>query len=168
MVAEQVYNINGININTLVAGKGKKTIVFIHGNSSWAQTWLPQLADEALTSAFKLVAIDLPGHGKSDKSATYSLQGLAEFINGLMPQLGVEEYILVAISLGTAYAGEAAHLLNHCKGFFMLSSNLTSNEYNPGVYMVPFAQVMALMSATAPGRLTCCRCFWQGRKSYSY
>src|SRR5882672_9638914 len=55
-------------IHYLLAGKGTQTVVFIHGwagNSGFWREQVPALADKA-----KLILIDLPGHGRSDKPHT--------------------------------------------------------------------------------------------------
>jgi pimeloyl-ACP methyl ester carboxylesterase len=44
-------------------------VLFIHGWSQGALSWSPQLDDPALGERFRLVALDLRGHGSSDKPA---------------------------------------------------------------------------------------------------
>src|SRR6266850_500398 len=55
-------------VHYVVEGKGKHSIVFIHcwaGNLGFWREQVPALADKA-----RLVLIDLPGHGQSDKPHT--------------------------------------------------------------------------------------------------
>src|SRR5690348_4834725 len=52
-------------VHYVIAGKGKQTIIFVHcwaGNLGLWREQVPALADKA-----RLVFIDLPGHGQSDK-----------------------------------------------------------------------------------------------------
>jgi pimeloyl-ACP methyl ester carboxylesterase len=44
-------------------------IVLVHGWASAGQVWVNQLADPALTARHRLLAVDLRGHGESDKPA---------------------------------------------------------------------------------------------------
>ncbi|MFC6489497.1 alpha/beta fold hydrolase [Nitratireductor sp. GCM10026969] len=69
-------------------------ILFIHGNSSCKEVFANQFADPALAH-WRLVAIDLPGHGESedasDPEATYHFAGYAE----------MAEQVIEALQLGT-------------------------------------------------------------------
>jgi pimeloyl-ACP methyl ester carboxylesterase len=46
-----------------------RPIVFVHGWAQSSRAWEPQFADPALTSGFRLIAMDLRGHGGSDVPA---------------------------------------------------------------------------------------------------
>lgn len=74
-------------------------IVFIHGNSHSLKTFKHQLEDKDL-SQFNLIALDLPGHGDSEASETYSLDLFVNVLNDLVNHLDLENYILVGHSLG--------------------------------------------------------------------
>lgn len=50
------------------AGRGDGPLVlFVHGWAQSARCWRHQFADPALTAAFRLAALDLRGHGESDR-----------------------------------------------------------------------------------------------------
>jgi uncharacterized protein len=65
---------NGVRVAYQEQGKGKEAIIFIHGWTCNSEFWSGQM------SAFpdkRLIAIDLPGHGKSDKpKADYTMDYL--------------------------------------------------------------------------------------------
>lgn len=67
----EVVGHGGTRLGLRVEGAGNsRPIVFVHG---WAQSsgaWAAQLADPALTERFRLVAMDLRGHGASDVPAS--------------------------------------------------------------------------------------------------
>lgn len=95
--------------------------LFIHGNSSSGRTFHNQL-DGELGQKFRLVALDLPGHGDSDRAtanpaATYSLPGYAQVVNEVARQLDLTEAVLIGWSLGGHIALEAAKLLPEARGF---------------------------------------------------
>ena len=150
MVNEKNILVQNIPVRVLTTGNADKAMVFVHGNSADAEMWLPQLEASSLSSKYQLVAFDLPGCGKSGKSKDYNMRYLASLIPQVVSQLGIEEYILVGLSLGTILIGEAAPQLTGCKGLFLASVNLTSNKYNPGTWLNPFPEVAALMSASVP------------------
>lgn len=58
----------GVRLAVREAGDpAKPPIVLLHGWSSTGAAWEPQLADLELTRRHRLVAVDLRGHGESDK-----------------------------------------------------------------------------------------------------
>jgi non-heme chloroperoxidase len=70
-VRTEVVGHGGVRLGLRVEGaENSRPIVFVHG---WAQSgacWAAQLADPALTERFRLVAVDLRGHGASDVPST--------------------------------------------------------------------------------------------------
>jgi pimeloyl-ACP methyl ester carboxylesterase len=91
------------------AGQGPP-VVFIHGNSSSSRAFSRQL-EGPLGRRLRLVAVDLPGHGKladaKDPSA-YSLPGHARAVRAALDALGIDEAHFVGWSLGGHVALEMA------------------------------------------------------------
>jgi pimeloyl-ACP methyl ester carboxylesterase len=83
-------------------GQGDEAVVFIHGAMSDRTYWQPQLP--ALTRN-RVLVIDLPGHGASDKPRiAYKLDLLAQAIDAVLRDAGVKRATLVGHSLGVAVA----------------------------------------------------------------
>jgi pimeloyl-ACP methyl ester carboxylesterase len=83
-------------------GKGDEAVVFIHGAMSDRTYWQPQLP--ALTQN-RVLVIDLPGHGASDKPRiAYKLDLFAQAIDAVLRDAGVQRATLVGHSLGVAVA----------------------------------------------------------------
>jgi len=84
-------------------GKGPEAIVLIHGWSCNLDNWreqIPQLSQRA-----RVVAIDLPGHGRSDKpELTYSMELFANAVEAVLRHAGIERAVLVGHSMGTPVA----------------------------------------------------------------
>ncbi|MBI9106148.1 MAG: alpha/beta hydrolase [Spirochaetales bacterium] len=84
-------------------GGGDTTLFFIHGNSSSSQLFEKQLESE-LSEQFRLVAVDLPGHGASDYAIepekSYGFAGLADIIAGVSVSMKLENVIYIGHSLG--------------------------------------------------------------------
>lgn len=108
-VDTQFLEINGLNIATYQSkGKGA-TALLIHGNSSSGQTYQAQL-EGPLGQEFRLIALDLPGHGQSGRAtdlASYSLPGYAKVVAQVARQLQLERYAVIGWSLGGHIALEA-------------------------------------------------------------
>jgi len=99
--------------------------LLVHGNSSSAKSFQRQL-DGSLGKQFRLVAMDLPGHGDSapaaDPQATYSPGGYAAVVAGVANQLGLTGAVFVGWSLGGHILLEAADQLSDAAGFMIFGT----------------------------------------------
>ncbi|ASO19107.1 pimeloyl-ACP methyl ester carboxylesterase [Actinoalloteichus hoggarensis] len=101
-----------------------RAVVFVHGNSSSARTWLPQLTGD-LGRRFRCFALDLPGHGHSDPAhhpADYSLPGYVAVLTGFMRELDIADAVVVGWSLGGQIVMEAAPELPDAAGFVVFGA----------------------------------------------
>jgi pimeloyl-ACP methyl ester carboxylesterase len=81
-------------------GEGKEAVVFIHGWSCSLNYWKANVP--AFVNQSRVIAIDLPGHGESDKpQVTYSMDLFARAIDAVLTDAGVERVTLVGHSMGT-------------------------------------------------------------------
>ncbi|MDN5796893.1 MAG: acetoin dehydrogenase dihydrolipoyllysine-residue acetyltransferase subunit [Intrasporangium sp.] len=84
-----------------------ESIVLVHGYGGDKASWL--FVEEPLSAGRRVVALDLPGHGASDKEVDgASLDSLAGVVLGLLSELGIERAHLVGHSLGGAVVAAAA------------------------------------------------------------
>jgi pimeloyl-ACP methyl ester carboxylesterase len=83
-------------------------LVLIHGLGSAATAWKPIIPK--LEKRFKVIAVDLPGHGSADWIDHRSLEPevLAKLVFDLMDENGVEKFNLIGNSLGGWVALEMA------------------------------------------------------------
>ncbi len=85
------------------------TILFLHGTGLTAHTW--DIACLALRTRYRCLALDLRGHGDSEWSpeTDYSLAAQVADIESFAENLGLEQFVLVGMSLGglisLGYAG---------------------------------------------------------------
>jgi pimeloyl-ACP methyl ester carboxylesterase len=81
-------------------GEGDTAVVFVHGWCCDHSVWRDQAA--GLNGKARLLFIDLPGYGKSDKPKTdYTLDLFAKGIDAALRDAGVEHAVLVGHSMGT-------------------------------------------------------------------
>ena len=81
-----------------VAGPPERpAIVFVHGTRLTGAMWAPQLAD--LGAEFRVVALDLPGHGRS-AGTPFTLEGAADRLAAVIDEAGSGSAIVVGLSLG--------------------------------------------------------------------
>src|SRR5579863_4689602 len=103
-------------------GEGPSAIL-IHGNSSSSRAFSRQL-DGPLGKRFRLVAVDLPGHGASDDAGdgAYSLRGHARAVQTVVDAIGLHEARFVGWSLGGHVALEMAPDLPNARGFVIFGT----------------------------------------------
>jgi pimeloyl-ACP methyl ester carboxylesterase len=76
------------------------SLVFIHGTGGDRQDWRAQL--DGLSTVATVVALELPGHGKSDPPGEATVPAYAEWVSELIERLGLKRVILAGCSLGSA------------------------------------------------------------------
>jgi len=95
--------LDGSRIHFLNYGKGSEALVLIHGWTMNADNWRDNIAD--LSKRARVIVIDLPGHGLSDKpQTTYSMDYFARAIEAVMRDAKVDRAVLVGHSMGTPIA----------------------------------------------------------------
>jgi pimeloyl-ACP methyl ester carboxylesterase len=97
---DEFRDVDGINLHALVGGNpAGATVVLMAGFPQDARAWLQTAAH--LAERNRLVIPELPGQGRSDRpSEGYDTQTMATRIHGLLQQLGVARYALVAHDVG--------------------------------------------------------------------
>jgi pimeloyl-ACP methyl ester carboxylesterase len=82
-------------------------IVFIHGALNDHSVWT-LLARWYAHHGYRVLAVDQPGHGRSDGPPLASIEALADWVLALLDAAGVETAHLVGHSMGSLIALEAA------------------------------------------------------------
>ena len=95
--------LEGARVHYLNYGKGREALILIHGWTMNEDNWRDQATEFA--KRHRVIAIDLPGHGKSDKpQLTYSMDLFARAIAAVMRDAKVKRAVLVGHSMGTPIA----------------------------------------------------------------
>ena len=92
--------VDGTRVHYESVGSGREAIVLIHGWSGDVSVWrfpVPELAKRA-----RVITLDLPGHGASDKPQTaYTMAFFARAVEAVMRDAGVDRAVLAGHSMGT-------------------------------------------------------------------
>ncbi|NOZ48946.1 MAG: alpha/beta hydrolase [Chloroflexi bacterium] len=99
-------------------------IMLIHGNSSSGLSYQHQI-NSALGEKYRLVAIDLPGHGNSEPFAemsAYGMPGYAAVVAAAAEALHMQDAVFVGWSLGGHIVLEAHNQLKKAKGFVLFGT----------------------------------------------
>lgn len=88
-----------IKVHYLDQGKGKSALIFVHGWTCNMDFWKGQFTGFA---GKRVIFLDLPGHGKSDKPQTsYTMEYFARSVEAVMKDAGVKKAVLAGHSMGT-------------------------------------------------------------------
>lgn len=103
----ETLDVDGRSISYATSGTGGDVVVLVHGYGGDKNSWL--FVQEPLADGRTVHALDLPGHGTSDKDVgDGSLDTLARTLIGFLDAVGVERAHLVGHSLGGAVVVAAA------------------------------------------------------------
>lgn len=92
----------GLRLHYEVHGGGARVVVLLHGILLDRQM-NRRLAADLAERGFKVVLLDLPGHGRSDKprhASAHRMDTYARHVVALLDELGVEQAVIGGVSLG--------------------------------------------------------------------
>lgn len=98
---ERTVSVSSVSTRFWMEGEGS-TVVLIHGVGNSIEDWLLNI--QALAAEHQVYALDLIGHGKTDKplSAFYHFTDFAKLVISFMDTLGISSADLIGHSLGGA------------------------------------------------------------------
>jgi pimeloyl-ACP methyl ester carboxylesterase len=96
-VRERTLAVDGVSVFYREVEDDGAPTVYLHGNPTHSEQWLP-----FLERGGPAIAIDLPGWGRSDRppGLDYTMHALSSFLYRCLEQLGVEEHFLVVHDWG--------------------------------------------------------------------
>lgn len=102
--------VDGLKIHSTSAGSGRTTLVFVHGWTCDLSSWAAQVP--ALSKKYRVLALDLPGHGQSDspKDGKFSMDLFARAVEAVRAEAGTDKIVLVGHSMGAPVIRQYARL----------------------------------------------------------
>jgi pimeloyl-ACP methyl ester carboxylesterase len=122
----RLVQVDGLRLEVIESRSSGQTVFLLHDASSSAETFLP-LINSPLGYVYRLVAISLPGHGRSDTGnspeETYSIPALARVIQRAIAKFKVDdEYVLVGHGIGGHVLMHALPSLSDASGLILVSA----------------------------------------------
>ncbi|MGH8619540.1 MAG: alpha/beta fold hydrolase [Burkholderiales bacterium] len=91
-------NIRGANLHYLEAGAGKP-LIFFHSTPASAEFYRPQL--EHFSDRYRVIAVDLRGHGESEKPpGAYRIGEFLDDYRALVAAFDLKDFVLAGCSVG--------------------------------------------------------------------
>lgn len=106
---DRYIDVDGLRLRYWLEGEAGPNLVLIHGIGGAVDVWRKQF--ERLPQSHRVLALDLPGCGRSAIPAAYprdTLRMLAAAVRGVMQSVGMTQATIVGSSLGGAVAIEFA------------------------------------------------------------
>ncbi|CAB4901431.1 unannotated protein [freshwater metagenome] len=138
-VDDAVIDLHGHDVAYRCAGSGP-VVLLVHGIAGTSAVWEAVIPELATTHT--VIAPDLPGHGRSGRSAgDYSVGAMAATLRDLLLALGLERATVVGHSLGGGVAMQYSYLFpEHCERLVLVSAGGLGRSV-----------ALALRSAALPG-----------------
>jgi pimeloyl-ACP methyl ester carboxylesterase len=155
-VRERRIAVDGVSTRITEAGPpdADEAVVFVHGNPGSARDWDDLVAANGRFA--RMVALDVPGWGKSDKTGTskQTTDGAAAYIQGALEQLGIRRAVLVAHDFGGIWGLQwASQHPNAVAGVVLIDTGVLK-DYTPHplaiVWATPIAGEAQVASTTRP------------------
>jgi pimeloyl-ACP methyl ester carboxylesterase len=102
--------LDGMKIHSTSTGKGAKTLMLIHGWTCDETSWALNVPE--LSKHYRVITLDLPGHGKSDapKDGKVTMDMFAKAVEAVRAEQKVDKIILAGHSMGTPVVRQYAKL----------------------------------------------------------
>src|SRR5215470_12363889 len=100
--ADRKFDAKGVKLNYIIEGEGEP-VVLIHGLSASARiNWQMPGIISMLSKKYQVIALDMPGHGESDKPSNEEAYGVAmvEDVVRLLDHLKIQKAHIVGYSMG--------------------------------------------------------------------
>jgi len=101
-IRENFVTIERLRVRYIEIGRGP-AVVMIHGNAGSIEDFEFGVI-QALSSNYRVIAVDRPGHGKSDRPTTANVEYQARLLHQVLLSLRVHDPVLVGHSWGAALA----------------------------------------------------------------
>ncbi len=101
-VPAQTFDSRGVRLHYIVEGKGQP-VVLLHGlHSSIRMNWQMPGVISRLSAKYQVIALDLPGHGESDKPTSEAAYGIemVEDVVRLLDHFNIKRAHIVGYSMG--------------------------------------------------------------------
>ena len=136
--------VDGLKIHSSSNGRGSKTIILVHGWTCDDTSWAEQVP---LAKTFRVVTLDLPGHGRSDSpcDGKFSMDLFARAIEAVRSESKADKVVLVGHSMGTPVIRQYARLYpQHVAGLVLVD----------GLVFMPAASARGAAPPLQPSQLS--------------
>ena len=126
--------INGISLNFIENNVEQDcALIFLHGNSHSLNTFSKQM-NSPLLAGYRLISVDLPGHGLSSKTKNYSVKIFAQILSEFLSLLEIKKFILVGHSMGGHVGINLLTTASKPRGLFLFGTPPLKNPFDVNAF----------------------------------
>ena len=109
--SKYIQLINGASVHYVEANpQGVRTVIIVHGITGTHYSMLP-MASEWMRLGDRVLVVDLPGHGRSNRIAVASFDDMAHWLHEVIQQLcPAQSFVLVGNSFGSGVCAQYARI----------------------------------------------------------
>jgi pimeloyl-ACP methyl ester carboxylesterase len=126
-------SVDGMRIQSASTGRGKATVVLVHGWTCDSSSWDAQVP--VLAKRYRVITLDLPGHGRSGapKDGKFSMDLFARAVEAVRAEAHAEKIVLVGHSMGAPVIRQYARLFpEHVAGLVAVDGPLDMSGFGEG------------------------------------
>jgi len=97
MLAETAL-LDGRKVHYSSHGSAKEALVLVHGWTCDETAWSANVPE--LSKHYRVLTLDLPGHGQSDLAPSYTMESFADSVAAIMSHAKVERAVVAGYSMG--------------------------------------------------------------------
>jgi pimeloyl-ACP methyl ester carboxylesterase len=127
--AARAATVDGANIHWTSQGSGRQTLILVHGWTCDDSSWQGQVP--ALSKTYRVITLDLPGHGRSGMPKAFSMEVFARAIEAVRIEAKVDKAVLAGHSMGTPVIRKYALMYPERVAALVLVDGLVQSA-NPG------------------------------------
>lgn len=134
MTATIETRVDGARVHTRTADAAStgRDVVFVHGAGLDGSVWDAQL-EAVVTAGLRPLAVDLPGHGRSEGPSLHGIDALAGWMPGYMDSVGATSAHLVGHSMGALVVLEVGAVTPERAASLSLLGIAASMAVNPDI-----------------------------------
>jgi len=119
----------GLASDNLGRSDDRPPLVLLHGLTFDRRMWRPALAElETIDPGRRALALDLPGHGDSPDSASYTILALVERVHAAIGEAGLEDPVVIGHSASAATASVYA-AMHRTRGVITVEGTLNVGAF---------------------------------------
>jgi len=145
-VEERIVRDEGRAICVWDTGGSGPTVVFVHGNSAGKNSFENQMGSPLL-ARYRLVALDLPGHGRSGWVPDYGHQLYVSALRCVIRELDLKDVVLIGHSLGGNIVIEAMDEIPQARGVVAFGAAPIGKPPNVAEAFLPHPSAIAFFTA---------------------